>query len=162
MSFTESFLEEFDGEMAATRKLLERVPAANLGWKPHAKSKSLGELATHVTELPRFGFRIKSDEWAAGSDKVPPMTSAADFLARFDDNVRAARESIASMSEEDLSRDFTVTRGGQAFFTLKKRSLLRRLLLSHLIHHRGQLSVYLRLNDVPLPPIYGPTADEQM
>ena len=162
MSFTESFLEEFDGEMAATRRMLERVPAANLAWKPHAKSKSLGELATHVTELPRFGFRIKSDEFAAGSEKPPAMKSAAEFLARFDENVREAREAIAAMSEEDLSRDFTVTRGGKAFFTLKKRALLRRILLSHLIHHRGQLSVYLRLNDVPLPGMYGPTADEPM
>ena len=148
--------------MAATRKMLERVPAANLAWKPHAKSKSLGELATHITEIPRFGFRIKSDEFAAGSEKPPQMKSATEFLTRFDENVRESRDAIASMSDEDLSRDFTVMRGGQAFFTLKKRSLLRRVLLSHMIHHRGQLSVYLRLNDVPLPAIYGPTADEEM
>ena len=160
MSFSESFLEEFDPEMAATRTMLERLPAANLDWKPHGKSKSLGELATHVAELPRFGLRIRSDEWAAGSDKAPTMKSAADFLARFDENVREAREAIAAMSDEELSRDFTVTRGGQVFFTLKKRALLRRVLLSHLIHHRGQLSVYLRMNDVPLPAVYGPTADE--
>jgi uncharacterized damage-inducible protein DinB len=89
------------------------------------------------------------------------MKSATDFLARFDENVREAREAIGAMSEEDLSRDFTVTRGGQVFFTLKKRVLLRRVLLNHLIHHRGQLSVYLRLNDVPLPNVYGPTADEE-
>ena len=162
MSFTESFLEEFDTEMAATRKMLERVPAASLDWKPHTKSKSLGELATHLTELPRFGLRIKSDEFAVGSEKAPPMKGAADFLARFDENVREAREVIGVMSEEDLSRDFAVTRGGQVFFTLKKRVLLRRVLLNHLIHHRGQLSVYLRLNDVPLPNVYGPTADEAM
>jgi len=162
MSFTETFLEEFDTEMAATRRMLERMPAPKLDWKPHGKSKSLGELATHVAELPRFGFRIKSDDFAVGSEKAPPMKSAADFLARFDENVREAREAIGAMSEEDLSRDFTVTRGGQVFFTLKKRVLLRRVLLNHLIHHRGQLSVYLRLNDVPLPNVYGPTADETM
>jgi len=161
MSFAETFLEEFETEMAATRRMLERVPVPRLDWKPHGKSKSLGELATHVAELPRFGFRIKSDEFAVGSEKAPPMKSAADFLARFDENVREARETIAAISEEDLSRDFTVTRGGQVFFTLKKKLLLRRVLLNHLIHHRGQLSVYLRLNDVPLPAIYGPTADEE-
>ncbi len=160
MSFTETFLKEFDEEMAATRRMLERVPASRLDWKPHGKSKSLAELATHVTELPRFGSRIKSDEFAAGSEKAPPMKSARDFLARFDENVREAREAIGAMTEEDLSRDFTVTRSGQVFFTLKKRALLRRILLNHLIHHRGQLSVYLRLNDVPLPGVYGPTADE--
>src|SRR6266508_4364473 len=162
MSFAETFLEEFETEMAATRRMLERVPVPRLDWKHHGKSKSLGELATHVAELPRFGFRIKSDEFAVGSEKAPPMKSAADFLARFDGNVREAREAIGAMSEEDLSRDFTVTRGGQVFFTLKKRVLLRRVLLNHLIHHRGQLSVYLRLNDVPLPNVYGPTADEAM
>ncbi len=161
MSFVESFLQEFDVEMAATRRMLERLPVSRLDWKPHAKSKSLSELATHLVELPRFGLRIQKDEFAAGSEKAPAMRTAAEFLARFDENVRASRQAIAGMSETDLERDFTVTRQGQAFFTLKKRALLRRILLNHSIHHRGQLSVYLRLNDVPLPSVYGPTADEQ-
>ena len=160
MSFVEAFLQEFDVEMAATRKMLERVPADRLAWKPHAKSKSLGELATHVTELPRFGLRIQKDEFAVGSEKAPVMTAAAEFLARFDENVRASRQAIAGMSDADLEREFAVTRQGQVFFALKKRALLRRILLNHSIHHRGQLSVYLRLNDVPLPSVYGPTADE--
>jgi uncharacterized damage-inducible protein DinB len=85
-----------------------------------------------------------------------------EFLARFDENVRESREAIAGMSDPDLGREFTVLRQGQVFFALKKRSVLRRVLLSHTIHHRGQLSVYLRLNDVALPPVYGPTADEAM
>lgn len=162
MSFAESFLEEFDTEMAATRKMLERVPAEKLDWKPHGKSKSLGELATHIAELPRFGTRIRNDEFVAGSEQPPSMRSAPEFLARFDENVRRSRESIAAMSDVALEREFTVTRHGQPFLTLKKRALLRRVLLNHMVHHRGQLSVYLRLSDVPLPPIYGPTADEQM
>ena len=160
MSFSEAFLKEFDPEMAATRRMLERVPAAKLDWRPHGRSKSLGELATHITELPRFGLRIQSDEFVAGSDKPPAMKSAAEFLARFDENVRASRESIAAMSDDALEREFTVTRNGQPFITLKKRGILRRVLVNHIIHHRGQLSVYLRLNDVPLPAVYGPTADE--
>jgi uncharacterized damage-inducible protein DinB len=160
VTFSESFLKEFDPEMTATRKMLERLPVARLDWKPHAKSKSLGELATHIVELPRFGLRIKSDEFVAGSEKPPALKSAADFLSRFDENVRESRAAIAGMSDEDLSRDFNVVRGGKVFFSLEKRAILRRILLSHSIHHRGQLSVYLRLNDVPLPPIYGPTADE--
>ncbi len=160
MSFVESFLQEFDVEMAATRKMLERLPVSRLDWKPHAKSKSLSELATHLVELPRFGLRIQKDEFAAGSEKAPPMKNAAEFLARFDENVRASRQAIAGMSDADLEREFAVKRQGQVFFTMKKRALLRRILLSHSIHHRGQLSVYLRLNDVPLPSVYGPTADE--
>jgi len=148
--------------MAATRRMLERVPAQRFDWKPHGKSKSLGELATHVAEIPRFGLRIQSDEFVAGSEKPPSITTSPELLARFDDNVRASRDSIAAMPDEALEREFTVTRNGRPFFTLKKRSLLRRVLLNHMIHHRGQLSVYLRLNDIPLPPIYGPTADEDI
>jgi uncharacterized damage-inducible protein DinB len=162
MTFAESFLEEFDPEMAATRRMLERLPESKLDWKPHAKSKSLGELATHIAELPRFGLRIHEDTWTAGSEKSPPMKTVAGFLARFDENVRESREAIAAMSDTDLDKDFAVLRQGQVFFALKKRAVLRRILLNHSIHHRGQLSVYLRLNDVPLPAVYGPTADEAM
>ena len=160
MSFAESFLAEFDPEMSSTRKMLERVPADKLGWRPHAKSKSLGELATHLAELPRFGTRIQSDEFVAGSDVPPAMKTPPEIVARFDENVRASRASIAGMSDGALEREFTVLRNGQPFFRFKKNELLRRILLKHMIHHRGQLSVYLRMNDVPLPPIYGPTADE--
>jgi len=163
MTIAESFLPEFDGEMAATRRLLERVPAERLDWKPHDKSRSLGELATHVTELPRWGVRFEAATWAIGSEKAPAMKSAAQFLARFDENVAAARMGIAGKSDAEMEEEFTVLRPtGDTFLRLKRRSLVRRLLLNHLIHHRGQLSVYLRLNDVPLPLIYGPTADEPM
>ena len=161
MSFVDSYLAEFDPEMATTRRMLERVPAEKFSWRPHGRSKSLGELATHITEIPRFGTRMRQgDEFAAGSDVPPPMKSAPEILARFDENVRKSREAIASMADDALERDFTVTRNGQPFFSLKKRGVLRRLILNHMIHHRGQLSVYLRLNDVPLPAVYGPTADE--
>jgi len=146
--------------METTRRVLERVPAGRLDWKPHARSMSLGALATHVTELTRWGLRLQGSEWAAGSDKAPPMAAAPEFLARFDDNVRQSRTAIAAFTEEDLAREFTVTRGGQLFFKLKKRAMLRRIFMNHLIHHRGQFTVYLRENDVPLPSIYGPTADE--
>ncbi len=90
------------------------------------------------------------------------MTTAAEFLERFDANVAESRAAIAAFSDDELARDFSVTRGGQLFFKLKKRSMLRRTLVNHLIHHRGQLTVYLRLNEVPLPPVYGPTADESI
>ena len=160
MSFAEALLPEFDGEMATTRRLLERVPADRLDWKPHPKSRSLGELATHVTEIPRFGTRIEKASFQIGSEKAPAMKSAADYIARFDENVAAARAGILRTSDAAMEQEFPVLRpDGEVFFALKRRSLLRRVLLNHLIHHRGQLSVYLRELDVPLPGIYGPTAD---
>jgi uncharacterized damage-inducible protein DinB len=161
MTIAEALLPEFDAEMATTRRLLERVPADKLDWKPHPKSRSLGEIATHVTELPRWGLRFEALQWRVGGEKAPPMRSAAEYLARFDENVASARAGIARKSDAEMQEEFTVLKpNGEVFFHHKRKSLLRRILLNHLIHHRGQLTVYLRLNDVPLPPIYGPTADE--
>ncbi len=161
MKSGEAFLPEFDAEMATTRRLLERVPADRLDWKPHPKSRTLGEIATHVTELPRWGLRLEALEWQVGSEKAPPMRSAAEYLERFDENVASARSAIARKTDAEMQEEFTVLKpNGEVFFKRKRRSVLRRILLNHLIHHRGQLSVYLRLNDVPLPSIYGPTADE--
>ena len=160
MTIAEIYLREFDGEMEATRRLLDRLPSDQLDWKPHPKSRSLGQLATHIVELPRWGLRIQGSSWATGSEKAPAMTKAAEFLVRFEENVRTGRASIAGKSDGELRERLTVTREGKTFFEMPKVSVLRRVLLNHLIHHRGQLTVYLRLNGVPLPSIYGPTADE--
>ena len=163
MSNTDAFLREFDDEMASTRRLLERVPADKLGWKPHGKSKSLGELATHVTELARWGIRAQKDSFQVGSEAAPPLKTAADYLARFDGNVAESRESIARMPEDKMKDEFTVLKpNGDVFFKVSRQGVLRSVLLNHMIHHRGQLTVYFRENDVPLPPIYGPTADESI
>jgi uncharacterized damage-inducible protein DinB len=160
-SVAERYLKEFDAEMASTRRLLERVPADRLDWKPHGKSRSLGELATHVAELPRWGVRFLGDSFQVGSEKAPALKSAAEFVARFDENVAAGRAGIAKTTDEAMAAEFTVRKpDGQVFFQLPRRALVRRVILSHLIHHRGQLTVYLRMQDVPLPPVYGPTADE--
>jgi len=161
-AFLEAFLREYDVEMDTTRRLLARVPDSRLDWKPHPKSKSLGELATHVTELPRWGERLREGTFVVGSAQAPPMKTAEDFLKRFDRNVSENRSAIAALEDSDLGEEFTVLRQGQVFFKLSKRIMLRRVLLNHLIHHRGQLSVYLRLNDIPLPAVYGPTADEDI
>ena len=163
MSIADSFLPEFDSEMASTRKILSRVPADKWDWKPHAKSRSLGELATHVAELPRWGVRMKGESFQVGSEKPPSMRSADELVARLEQNAAAARESISNMSDADLAGDFRVLKpDGSVFFQLPRRALPRTVLMNHLIHHRGQLTVYLRLVDVPLPIIYGPTADEPM
>ncbi len=161
MTFAETILPEYDAEMATTRRLLERLPSDRLDWKPHAKSRSLGELATHVTELPRFGMRIEKDRFQIGSEKAPSMKTAAEYVARFDENVAGGRAAIAGTSDTAMDEEFPVVKpDGTVFFALKRRSILRRVLLNHSIHHRGQLSVYLRELDVPLPSVYGPTADE--
>jgi len=156
----EIFLQEFDAEMAATRRLLERVPADGLDWKPHAKSRSLGQLATHVTELARWGVRIEGPDWTLGSDKPPVLQSAKEFVARFDENVASSRAAVAAKSDDQLREKFTLMRDGKVFLEMPKAAVLRRIFMNHFIHHRGQLTVYMRLRDVALPGIYGPTADE--
>jgi uncharacterized damage-inducible protein DinB len=163
LSVAESFLPEFDAEIATTRRLIERLPADRLDWKPHAKSKSLGELATHVVEQPRWGLRFEAASFTIGSEKAPAMKSAAEFVARLDANAAAARSAIARMGDAEMQQEFRVLRpDGSVFFAMSRQALVRRILLNHLIHHRGQLTVYLRLHEVPLPPIYGPTADETL
>src|SRR5438045_1459243 len=108
MGIADSFLPEFDSEMASTRKILSRVPAEKWDWKPHAKSRSLGELATHVAELPRWGMRMKGDSFQVGSEKAPAIRSADELTARLDQNAAAARESISGMSDSELAGDFRV------------------------------------------------------
>jgi uncharacterized damage-inducible protein DinB len=159
----ESFLPEFDSEMAATRRLLERIPADRLDWKPHARSRSLGELATHVTETARWGLRSEGATFQVGSEKAPALKTAGEFLARFDQNVSESRAAIARRSDDEMAEEFRVLDAkGELFFALSRKAIVRRVLLNHLIHHRGQLTVYLRLNEVPLPSVYGPTADESV
>ena len=100
-------------------------------------------------------------QWTAGSEKPPVMRTTAEILARFDENVAAGRASIAAKTDEEMGQDFTVLRpNGEVFFRRPRKAIVRLILLNHLIHHRGQLTVYLRMHEVPLPPIYGPTADE--
>ena len=161
MTIAEIFLKEFDGEMETTRRVLERVPPDRLDWSPHPKSMTLKDLAGHVGELARWGVRIDESSFEVGARRFPDYDTVERLLARFDENVAASRASLARKSDEDLRERFAVTRGGETRFQMSKACILRRVFMNHLIHHRGQLSVYLRLNDVPLPPIYGPSADEQ-
>jgi uncharacterized damage-inducible protein DinB len=161
MTIAELFLKEFEGEMETTRRVLERVPSDRLEWSPHPKSMTMKALAGHVAELANWGVRLEESSFEVGTRKRPEFDSAGQLVALFDENVAASRAAIAQKTDEDLRERFTVTRGGTTSFQMSKASLLRRVFLNHLIHHRGQLSVYLRLNDVPLPAIYGPSADEE-
>jgi uncharacterized damage-inducible protein DinB len=165
MSILSSLLPEFDHEMGTTRRLLERVPESEFEWKPHDKSMSLGELADHLSSLTSWTNTIMSstrfDLASIGLERKPknPASRAA-VLARFDEKVAAARAELASKTDPELLASWTLKSGTQEVFTMPRLSAIRSFVLNHTIHHRGQLSVYLRLKNVPLPSIYGPTADE--
>ena len=161
MSFSETYVPEFDHEMANTRKLLECVPDGKFGWKPHAKSMSLGRLATHVAELVEWGAHVVNhDKLDLGAGTQPPEpTTKAGLIEMMDRNVAASRRAIAGATDEHLAQNWALVYGGQTIFAMPRAQVLRTVALNHIIHHRGQLSVYLRLLDVPIPGMYGPSAD---
>ena len=162
MPMVDALLPEFDHEMTMTRRLLERVPDDQLAWKPHAKSMSIGGLATHLSNLPWWGQVTLNDtefDLATFPNQAEPG-SRAQILDAFDRNVTATRAALTGKSDAELMAPWALKRAGQTIFSLPKASVWRSFVLSHVIHHRGQLSVYLRLLDVPVPSIYGPSADE--
>ncbi len=164
MGFAETMLPEFDREMSNTRKVLERVPDDKLTWKPHEKSGSAGWLATHISVIPVWGkFTIEREFFDLAQEKPlsDVLQSSAAIVDQFDRNVAACRAALSSVSDERLRGNWTLRRGVQVFFTQPRATLLRAFVMNHLIHHRAQLAVYLRLLDVPVPALYGPSADEQ-
>ena len=165
MAIKDALLPEYDHEMATTRRLLERVPEQQFAWKPHEKSMSLGQLAGHIANLPFWAGPILSAE-SFDLDDLPPDTGtrlavSRDALVReFDEKVAATRKLIAAAADPEMLVRWTLKRGGAEMFSMPRIAALRAFVMNHSIHHRGQLSVYLRLQDVPLPSMYGPTADE--
>ena len=164
MPIVDALLPEFDHEMTTTRKVLERVPEDRFDWKPHAKSLSLGALAIHVAALPTWGAEAltRSEIDIAGSQPPTAPSSRTVLMATFDNNVAATRSALAGKTDGELLATWTLKRGGKAIFSMPKANVLRSFVLNHLIHHRGQLCVYLRLLDLPVPSIYGPSADEPL
>jgi uncharacterized damage-inducible protein DinB len=163
MPIADVLLPEFDHEIATTRKLLERVPNDKFDWKPHDKSMSLGQLATHVATLPSWGQMTMGQSEFDLSSPVdrPEPKNQSELLAAFDTITAQTRAAIAGKADAEFMAPWTLKHTGKTVFTMPKAAVLRSFVLNHLIHHRGQLSVYLRLNDVPLPSIYGPSADER-
>jgi len=166
MPLNQALLPEFDHEMANTRKTLERVPEDKFAWKPHEKSFSMGGLATHLATLPSWAvitLQKDSIDIAPVGEAPPrsePCNSREELLSRFDGHVASARAAIAGASDEDLLKTWTLLSGGKTIFALPRVAALRSFVMNHNVHHRAQLGVYLRLNDVPVPSIYGPSADE--
>jgi uncharacterized damage-inducible protein DinB len=166
MRLGQGLLPEFDQEMANTRKTLERLPDDKFNWKPHEKSMTMGRLATHLAELSGWAISVVEKE---ALDLAPPdgpaqqraaASSRKEILALFDSNVAAARAAISRASDDLLSQTWTLFVGGNKIFSLPRIRVLRSTVLNHSIHHRAQLGVYLRLNNLPVPAIYGPSADE--
>ena len=162
----DTLLPEFDHEMATTRKLLERVPEAQAAWRPHATAPRVGDLAQHIAVLAGFGAMIveapERDMAAGGGPRPPRFVSTQSLLETFDENVRKTHAALAAVPDAELGKKWTLRMGDRVFLSMPRAGALRTLLMNHIIHHRGQLGVYLRLLDVPVPSVYGPTADEPM
>ncbi len=166
MSLSQALLPEFDNEMMITRKTLAQIPEDKFDWKPHDKSATLGSLATHLANLPTWAsLAIEKDVFDLAPPDAPaphatPAATRDEILETFDRNVAAARELIAAASDEQLAQKWTLLNGGKEIMSLPRVGVLRGFVMNHTIHHRAQVGVYLRLNDVPVPSVYGPSADE--
>jgi uncharacterized damage-inducible protein DinB len=168
MSIAQGFLGEWDQEVESTKKLLALVPADKADWKPHPKSMSLGRLASHVAELPSWASAtLELDELDMNPPGGPAYTpaefgSTETNLANFERIAVEARKAIERAPDAEFMRNWTLKTGGNALFTMPKIAVLRSFVFNHLIHHRAQLGVYLRLQDVKIPGMYGPSADYPM
>jgi uncharacterized damage-inducible protein DinB len=166
MSYAEMILPEFDQEMANTRKVLERIPEEKLDWKAHPKSNTIGWNANHLAEIPGWveGMLTKPswDIAPVGGKpyQTPKLTSRREILEGFDRNVAAARKAIAVVKDETMGQQWSLLRAGTPFFTMPRAAVIRTFILNHLIHHRAILCVNLRLNNIPVPGMYGPSGDE--
>lgn len=163
MAITDALLPEFDHEMTVTRKVLERVAEDQFAWKPHEKSMSLARLASHVAEIPQWGQTILNQpefNMVDGSYESRTVTTKAELLALFDDQVKTIRPMLAGKTDAELMSTWTFKHNGQEMFGMPRAAAWRSWVMNHLIHHRGQLSVYLRQTGSKVPGIYGPSADE--
>jgi uncharacterized damage-inducible protein DinB len=167
MPISAALLPEFEHEMANTRKTIERIPDDKFDWQPHARSTKLGALGTHLAGLAGFAKRALETESldvmpGGVSIRQPTCSTRAEILELFDKNVAEGKAAIAAATDEQWMVTWTLSANGRVMFQLPRVTVVRASVLNHSIHHRGQLSVYLRLLDIPVPALYGPSADEQM
>lgn len=165
MSYADTILPEFDQEMASTRKVLERVPDDKLHWKAHPQMQTIGWNAGHLANIPTWvGITLTTSSLDVAPPGVEPprapaFKSRGEILAAFDKNVADARQALTVAKDEDIGKPWSLLSGGQTVFTLPRAAVIRTFVLNHMIHHRSHLIVYLRLNDIPVPGMYGPSAD---
>jgi len=166
MPLIDALLPEFDREMGQTRKLLDRVPDGQFDWQPHPTSMTLGRLAEHLTEMPAWAtatMTLESLEMASGRPAgYQPPTTRSTALTVFDANVTTGRLHLAGKTDPEFLVPWTLTAGGKEVFTMPRIAVMRNFVLNHMVHHRGQLSVYLRMLGVRIPSIYGPSGDERL
>src|ERR1700680_882521 len=166
MPMNQALLPEFDHEMANPRKTLERVPDGKFDWKPHTKSMAMGALAVHVASIPQWaGMTLNTPQFdvrpVGGPEaRAPELHTRAEILSHFDKSTAEARAALAAASDESLMTPWSLLAAGKPIFTMPRVAVIRSMIMNHMIHHRAQLGVYLRLNDVPVPGLYGPSADE--
>lgn len=163
MTIGEMMLPEFDQEMASSRKILEALPEDKYGWKPHEKSMTLGRLAGHVAEMTDWAWTTMRQDKLEMTPGTPPTTatSKAQILDVFDGALGKARAALAGATDEAMMQPWSLIVGGHTVFTMPRIAVFRSMVLNHMIHHRAQLGVYLRLLDVPVPGLYGPSADDK-
>lgn len=166
MSYADATLPEFDAEMASTRKVLERIPDDKFDWRAHPKSNTIGWNANHLAEIPSWvEGTLTQDSWdfaPPGGEryKSPEFKTRKEVLELFDSNVKTARKAIAAAKDSEMGKPWSLLEGGKPIVTMPKAAVIRSFIINHSIHHRGHLCVYLRLNDIPVPGMYGPSGDE--
>jgi len=161
-TFGKTFLKELESEVTATRKCLERIPVELFHYKPHEKSMELGYLTILVAEIPNWiTTMIEQPDIDLATGQVFKPATTADLVKRFDENIQGAKKALGNVTDETLQEPFSLKRSGQVLYTAPKLGQIGST-LNHWVHHRGQLTVYMRLNDIPVPSIYGPSADERV
>lgn len=159
----QEIIREIEHEGSQTKKILERIPIDNFNWKPHEKSRAIGQLAVHVAQIPAWTSRILAAtdfDMLTFKREIPEIKSTDDLIKISEENIQNAVDDLQEVSDEDMMEMWSFRRGEQVIFSLPRAAAIRNMSMNHLIHHRGQLSVYLRLLNIPVPGMYGASADE--